>query len=440
MTDAGRATGAAPPPGAAPEPPVPGHDRAADPSRTVRVGQRMPAWLGSIRVRIALLYSSILVTLAAVVLVAVYLGLAHQLSNQTVSREVTVLGVDPQGRPFTFSAEQVDQYAYIEREANTRALDSLRSTSLVALGGLFVASLGISWIVSGRVLRPIERITGVARDIQATDLSRRIALRGPDDELKQLADTFDDMLGRIDGAFESQRQFIHEASHELRNPLAVIRTNLDVTLADPDAGVDELRRTAEVVQRSTDRMARLVDDLLVYARKGSLSLERSRVDVSDVVAEAAEEFAVPATEQGIRLEHVAPSDLWVEGDRLALRQALANLIVNALRLSPTGSLVRLTAGREGPWVWMAVQDQGPGIAPEDQDRVFQRFWRGDPREGRDAGRSGLGLTIVRQVAEAHGGLVKLVSEPGEGSAFALWLPAEAAPPPAAPGAPPAAVG
>ena len=235
------------------------------------------------------------------------------------------------------------------------------------------------------------------------------------------------MLGRVDEAFESQRQFIHEASHELRNPLAVIRTNLEVTLGDPDASAEDLRHTGEVVERATERMSRLVDDLLIYARKGTLSRQHAPVDVTSLINDAADEFAAPAEAAGLHLERRAPGGLWVDGDRLALRQALANLLANAVRLSPPGAGIRVRAGRQDPWIWMAVEDDGPGIDPADHDRVFQRFWRGDPQESRAQGRSGLGLTIVRQIAEAHGGEVKLASEPGRGAAFALWLPARPAP-------------
>jgi signal transduction histidine kinase len=392
--------------------------------RRARAAMRLPGWLGSIRTRIALVYSTILFGIAALVVGIIYLGLAHSLDDQPITRKVgDGVVVTADGRAFRFPIEQVDSYLYIEREANARALATLRQYSFGTLLILFASSVAIGWIVAGRVLKPIDDITAVAEEIQATDLSRRINLEGPDDELKHLADTFDDMLARIDQAFESQRQFIHEASHELRNPLAVIRTNLDVTLADPDASAEDLRRTAEVVKRSTERMARLVDDLLVYARQGSLSLAHERLDIAEVVATSASEFDALAAERGVRLASAAPEGLWVDGDRLALQQALANLLANALAVSPPGSTVRVTAGREGPWVWMAVSDEGPGIAPEDHERVFQRFWRGDPRTGREEGHSGLGLTIVRQVAEAHGGQVRLASEPGRGAAFALWLPA-----------------
>lgn len=388
-------------------------------SRSARTARRLPSWMGSIRFRLTILWSTLVFGLAALVVGGIYVGIRHSLTSQPIGVTAFQFG--------DITILQPDQAQLVQRAVNRRALDALQLYSFWALSALFVASLVIGWLVSGRLLRPIARIADTVREIQASDLSRRIRLGGPDDELRRLADTFDEMLDRLDEAFEGQRQFIHEASHELRNPLAVIRTNLEVTLDDPDASVDDLRHTAAVVQRSTERMARLVDDLLVYARKGTLSLERDPVDVGLLVEDAADEFLATAESRAVALVHHAPDDLWVVGDRLSLRQALGNLLANAIRLSPPSTTVRLRAGREGPWVWIAVEDQGPGIEPDDQTHVFERFWRGDQRQGREQGRSGLGLTIVRQIAEAHGGEVKLVSTPGHGSAFALWLPARPAP-------------
>jgi signal transduction histidine kinase len=320
---------------------------------SVRAARRLPSWMGSLRFRIAMMYSVILFGLAGLALGAVYWGLSRELSRRPVTEELEVELFIINGRPVPFDSNASE---VIERRANQKAMDALRQYAVGSLLGLFAASFVVGWVVSGQVLKPIGRITDVARDIQATDLSRRIGLEGPEDELKDLADTFDEMLRRLNEAFESQRQFIHEASHELRNPLAVIRTNLDVTLSDPHVSADDLRHAAKVVQKSTDRMTRLVDDLLIYARKGSLSLERERVDLSAITEEAADEFAASAAARQVRLEHVADDGLWVDGDRLALRQALANLLANALRLSPEHSVIRVSAGREGPWVWMAVED------------------------------------------------------------------------------------
>jgi signal transduction histidine kinase len=393
--------------------------------RTERFANNMPDWLGSIRFRLTALYSLFLFGLGAIVVGGIYLAIAHRLHEEKVSRDYPneVMTTTGQTIPTISPAE-------FERRVNERSLQLLRSYSFGALGLLFFTSLGVGWVVAGRVLAPIDRITGVARNIQATDLKRRIALPGPPDELKNLADTFDEMLERIDGAFESQRRFIQEASHELRNPLAVIRTNLDVTLSDEHATNEELRRTGEVVQRAAERMSHLVDDLLAYARQGAPVREFEQLDAASVVADAAAEFEVPAEARGIALESASPPGLMVVGDRVALRQALANLLANAVRLAPEGSTIRLAAGREGnpadpldQWVWIAVEDQGPGIPESQRELVFQRFWRADGRKAREEGRSGLGLTIVRQIAESHRGSVRLVSNQSGGSTFSLWLPA-----------------
>ena len=293
---------------------------------------------------------------------------------------------------------------------------------------LFVASLGVGWVVAGRVLRPIGRITAVARDIQATDLSRRIELPGPDDELKQLADTFDAMLARLDAAFAAQRQFIADASHELRNPLAIIRTNVDVALADPNADPEDLRQTIAVVKRASDRMARLVDDLLALARRQEPTLEHEPVDLGVAVAEASDDFVVPAAARNIVLDRAIAPDVVVTGDRDALKRAVANLLENAVRLAPEGSRIRLATGSEGDRAWIAVADEGPGIAPEDQPHVFDRFWRADKGRSRADGGTGLGLAIVRQIAESHGGEVRLQSKVGVGSSFVIWLPVTPTPP------------
>ena len=385
----------------------------------------------SIRLRLALTYSLVLCLLAAVAVGSIYVALAHAVDSEPVVTQPVRL---PDGRIIGTETTQT-----VRRFTNAATLDKLRTYSVGALIVLFLASFGVSYWIAGYLLRPIGRITRVARDISATDLTRRIALQGPDDELHQLADTFDDMLGRLDEAFASQRQFIQEASHELRNPLAVIRTNLEVTLTDPDASTDDLRHTAEVVERSTDRMTRLVDDLLLYARNETPSLDLDAIDAAALVQEAADEFRAPAEARGLTISWDAHPGLFVTGDRNALRQALANLLANATRLAPSGTQVRARAGREGPWIWLAVDDQGPGIAPDDQDRIFQRFWRGDAERAGGEKRSGLGLTIVRQIVEAHGGEVKLVSVLGHGSTFAIWLPAlvgEPAPPTTLPSGPP----
>ncbi|HSO53819.1 MAG TPA: HAMP domain-containing sensor histidine kinase, partial [Actinomycetes bacterium] len=278
---------------------------------------RLPEWARSIRFRYTLLYSGVLFGLAAVVVAAIYLVLLMSLRNEPVSA----------GRVCKYGeCIRLVSLSEFEQLVNSQTLTKLRSYSFGALGVLFVASLGVGWVVAGRVLRPIGRITAVARDIQATDLSRRIELPGPEDELKQLADQFDAMLARLDAAFAAQRQFTADASHELRNPLAIIRTNVDVALADPHADPDDLRHTITVVKRASDRMARLVDDLLALARRQEPTLEHEPIDLGVAVTEASDDFVVPAAARNIVLDRAIAPGVAVTGDSDALKRTVANLL------------------------------------------------------------------------------------------------------------------
>jgi signal transduction histidine kinase len=230
------------------------------------------------------------------------------------------------------------------------------------------------------------------------------------------------MLARLDAAFANQRQFLADASHELRNPLAIIRTNLDVAMADPDADPEELRQALEVIRRASDRMGHLVDDLLALARGQALSVTSEPVDLGAVVADASDELFIQAEAKGITLDRTIVPGIVVSGDSDALKRAVTNLLENAVRYSPPGSRVRLAVGSERGRAWVAVSDEGPGIAPEDQPRVFDRFWRADKARSRTEGGTGLGLAIVRQITNAHGGEVQLQSRVGVGSTFTIWLP------------------
>ena len=405
-----------------------------------RAASRLPNWLGSIRTRLAVLYSTLVFSLALILVAGIYFGVAASLGRQAVAGRVVIdvgevcvpfrgglhcFVTPPDQQAVEIPADEL--FREFEKDVNSRALAQFRRYSFGALGLLFLASLLIGWVVAGRVLRPIGRITRVAQRIGATDLSGRINLVGPPDEIRDLADTFDDMLGRVEGAFESQRSFIHEASHELRNPIAVVRTNVEVALADPEPDPSELQDTLRVVGRAADRMSVLVDDLLTYARRESPAFREAVVDVAVLVKEAAAEFVAPAEARHLLLVADAEGGLLVNADPVALKQALANLLANAIRLAPPSSTVRVAAGLDGAWVWFAVADEGPGISDEDQVHVFDRFWRGDQPRDLSTSHSGLGLTIVRQIAKGHGGAVGLQSAVGYGSTFSVWLPAINAP-------------
>ena len=381
-------------------------------------GRSLPEWMRSARVRLAVLYSASLFVIGGLLLAGLYFALSKSIEDEPMSHQFVVVR-----NPIEPSQPQLVRAQDFERAVTDNALSLLKTYSFLALGVLFVVSLGVGWVVAGRLLAPIDRITDVARRIQATDLSGRISLVGPDDELKRLADTFDSMLARLDAAFVAQRRFIADASHELRNPLAVIRTNLDVVLSDPNTDEISLRDTSAVVRRATERMSKMVDDMLALARLESPQQLDERVDIGEVANEIAEEFTAVAQSHDVELRRSISDGIFVAGDRYALKRALANLAQNALRYSPAESSITIAAGSKDGWVWTAVEDQGPGIAPEHRHQVFQRFWRADKSRSRSLGGSGLGLSIVQQVAQAHSGLVKLSSEVGRGSTFVIWIPA-----------------
>jgi signal transduction histidine kinase len=320
--------------------------------------------------------------------------------------------------------EGTDALLQVEQAVREQTLQLVRTLSLVALVVLVPVGLAIGWVIAGRVVRPVSTMAGVAREIEATDLSRRIRLGGPPDEMRDLADTFDAMLDRLDQGVRTQRRFVEDASHELRNPLAVIQTTLDVALAEPE-DAEGMRRAAEVARRTADRMSTTVDELMALARTSVQPEHRAPVDLAEIVAEVAQEYEAEATTRGVTLARVAPSGLVLDADRSALKRAQANLISNALRVAPAGSVVHCRAGRVDGWLWFGVRDVGRGIAPEDQALVFRRAWR-DGAPTTDGEAHGIGLALVRQIAEAHGGTVSVASFPGHGASFVVWLPDRAA--------------
>lgn len=383
---------------------------------------RRPAFLRSARVRLAVFYTVVVFGLGALVVGTINFAISRSLEASPVSDALQIRRVSSEPGAAMF----IDSVSLetIEQLANQEALGQLRRMSLITLGVLFPVSLVAGWYIAGRVLRPIDDITTVAREIQASDLSRRIHLAGPDDEIKHLADTFDEMLDRIEQGVEDQRRFIQDVSHELRNPLATMSMNLDVVLSSPGAGVDDYRSSAEVIRRSLDRTARTVDGLMRFARREVPSGSPSAIDLGMLAREIIGELRTPASKRGLHLEHLGEAGAWVRADREALRSAVANLAGNAVRLAPEGSTVTCGAGSLDGWAWIGVRDEGPGIDDAEHRFVFQRNWGRDHSHLHQEPRAGLGLSIVRQVAESSGGTVTLSSTPDVGSSFVIWLPLE----------------
>ncbi|MBD27275.1 MAG: two-component sensor histidine kinase [Acidimicrobiaceae bacterium] len=378
--------------------------------------------LGSIRTRIALLYSVLLFGLAAIILGVIYLSFSESLSDEKISQQY--LGVEQvdANKDRSSSFEEIDELILFEENVNRNAVEELRDYIFLALAGLLLISLIVGWYVAGIVLKPIKHISFAAREISATDLSKRIDLRGPSDELRDLADTFDEMLTRLDKAFRNQREFLEEAAHELRNPLAVMRANLEVVSADPDSTIEDFVAASEVAGRASDRMGKLVDDLLLYAHHERPDLQRVNLDLTELVINTVEDFQAEAKSSEVLLGVECDSDLEVVGDPSALRRAFANILSNSIRVSEKGKHIYVKAGNDAEMVWISVSDEGPGLDPEDSEKVFDRFWKGDEVSAREAGRSGLGLAIVKTIVETHGGRSTVRSTKGEGSTFTIWLP------------------
>jgi signal transduction histidine kinase len=294
------------------------------------------------------------------------------------------------------------------------ALSDLRGQYALALIGATLVAVALGWVVAGHVLRPLAEITATARRVSQDRLGERIALDGPDDELRELADTFDEMLDRLGAAFASQRRFVANASHELRTPLTVLRAEVDVTLADPDASVTELRAMGETVRDATIECEQLLEALLLLARSEAGVDRRAPVDLVEAAHRAAAARSQDAARHAVDLRVTAPhGPVVVEGDPRLLERLVANLVDNGVRHNEPGGWAAVEVTREDDGVRIAVANSGAPIPEAAAERLLEPFQR-VARRGEGPPGVGLGLSIVRSVAAAHGGGVTLAPRAGGG--------------------------
>jgi signal transduction histidine kinase len=299
-----------------------------------------------------------------------------------------------------------------------RALDSLLLFSLVGLGVMTVASGGLGWYVSGRVLRPVRAITETARRASDQHLGERLALTGARDELKELADTFDEMLERLDLAFAAQRRFVANASHELRTPLTVMRTAIDVALAKPSRTTQQLEDMAARVRRSVDRAENMIEALLVLAISDQGVASSELLDLSAVAEDALELAAPGITRLGLKVEaELSPAE--TTGDQQLIERMVWNLVDNAVRHNEPGGWIRVATGPCGPGVFLRIANSGAQVPADAVPTLFEPFRR---FEGRGDGGVGLGLSIARSVSVAHGAELDVRSQPGGGLSISVVLP------------------
>ena len=314
-------------------------------------------------------------------------------------------------------------------EASSRAQVRLMwlEVLLLSLGVLVVGGLSGRWLAR-KALVPLSRLADRSQRITADELHERLPVEGASLELDQLASAFNDTLARLEGSFDQLKRFTADVSHELRTPLTALRTVGEVALrGSHDA--EGYREVIGSMLEEVDRLTRLTDELLTLARAdaGEAKLRREPVDLEALSREVASHLSVLAEEKEQALDVEAGTAVVASGDRTVLRQALVNLVVNAINYSPQRTRIRLRAGRRDEATFVEVADQGPGIAPEHRERLFERFYRVDKSRSREMGGTGLGLALVKWTAEAHGGRVELETEVGRGSTFRIVVPAPTPP-------------
>jgi signal transduction histidine kinase len=281
------------------------------------------------------------------------------------------------------------------------------------------AAAALAWWWAGRAVRPIERVRAVAEDIEGSDLSRRIALDTGPTEVMALAASFDAMLDRLERAAVAQRRLIEEASHELRTPLTVLKANAEVLLAHPEPTLGDYRAGLERSRAAATRLQATLDELLVDARGRARTIDRRPADLVAVARAVVEDARVVAARRGVEVSLTGPAAVECRLDESTVSRAVANLVDNAVRHAPDGSTVDVEVTVSGDEAAVLVIDHGPGIPADEQERIFERFWRAR----QDADGTGLGLPIARQIALAHGGslTVRSPGPHGDGCIFALRL-------------------
>jgi signal transduction histidine kinase len=370
----------------------------------------------SIRLRLTGLYALLFLAAGAVLL-----AITYGLVDSAVTRRVGIFIARGPASSFEPSVFQRALAAYVQTQKLEDALlQELLVQSSIALGLTAVLTVGLGWVMAGRALRPVHRITATARRLSRENLHERIGLRGPQDELKDLADTFDAMLERLQTAFDSQHRFVANASHELRTPLAVQRTLIDVVLRDPSATRADLRATLAQLRDVVDRNDRLIDGLLLLARS-ERGLERTApVDLEAETDQVVEQVGAEAAGKRVVIEPRTARAV-ATGDRALLRRLVENLVENAVRHNVEGGWVEVSLAEENGCALLRVANGGPAIASHEVPGLFEPFRRlGVERIG-DGG-MGLGLSIVQAIARAHGGSVGASAPASGGLVVTVRLP------------------
>jgi len=386
---------------------------------------RLPNRHPSIRLRLALVYAVVLVGTCTVLLGLNYVMLYRSLYTniQAPSPEEmaawAAVAVHDEAFEEKFSSFQQQQATIARLRADL--LLGTAGASAIALAVTALLGLGVSWFVAGRMLRPLRSLTAATRRISQDRLHERIALDGPHDELKELADNFDEMVARLEASFNSQRRFVAHAAHELRTPLAIVRTGAEVQLAKRQATPEQWRAMAHRALAATGRAERMLDGLLALARSDSGAIAGEAHDLAVAAAGALSD----ADDEAERAKLTITTDLRpapVTGDPALLDRLLSNLVDNAVRHNHPGGWVEVVTGRGDRQAVVTVRNSGGPVPRDEVDRLFEPWQRLTSQRITGAGSTGLGLAIVRSIVDAHGGIILAVPNSGGGLTVTVALP------------------
>jgi signal transduction histidine kinase len=398
---------------------------------------RLPGWIRlpgrTVRVRLTALYG-ILFVMSGALLLAIASGVAVVRSSSVSAARPSppALPGTPLGRAVARIHHLQDQVAILQAQVGAqpgqgRLSRDLLIASLFALAVMTVVSVALGWLVAGRALRPVREMTAAAQRISEHNLNERLAVQGPKDELKELGDTIDGLLERLEIAFRAQRRFVANASHELRTPLTTMRAALDVALAKPEPAPPQTAALAARVRRELDKVDQLLEAFLILARAQHRSLPGQAVLPLDYITANAltgQADAISARRLTVR-QTSEPGGAWVSGNQALIARMVENVIENAVCHNTDGGWIRVTSQTADGLASVVVENGGPVLDQDQVRELSQPFRRiGADRTGSDRG-SGLGLSIVAAIAEAHGGTLDLRARPGGGLRVSIELPAAA---------------
>jgi signal transduction histidine kinase len=381
----------------------------------------------TVRARLTLLYTGLFVVCGAIVVAVSYTLVAHLEASGQPSSPGSKAGT----AAFTAQCRSNQQGPHVDAGILAKCsayfrlqgaqgqrvitLSHLLQYSLITLAAVVALAAILGWIVAGRALRPVHLIAAAARAASEHNLSARVAPTGPRDELRELAETFDEMLGRLQAAFEAQQRFIANASHELRTPLAVMRATVDVVLGNPESTLGDLRGMAVDIRGAVDHAEHLIGALLILARS-----ERGLTVREDVDLATAAEDVLDAVDLGDRRVHSTLEPAVISGDHVLAERLIANLVDNAVRYNVAAGDIWITTGTAAGTSQLTVANTGPVVSAGDADRIFQPFERLSDRTSHDG--FGLGLAIVASIAAIHGGAASAHPRDDGGLSVTVTIP------------------